>query len=211
MASTASGWQYAVPNDTLVAWPAVSQAVADKLELQVGAQKTGHVLITSQTVSGSSLVTFDNVFTSGFENYIIEFNGVSSGPTAQMRSKFRAGGTATGAGITNYAYVVTQATASNTGPTNRAWGTASSEIELMDMDSSANSNQSFILNMFSPQATKWTRWTWHASNVGSGTAITAWQLSSGSFSNTTSFDGIEFKLVSGTITGTFRIYGLRNS
>lgn len=37
MASTASGWQYAVPNDTLVAWPAVSQAVADKLEDVLGA------------------------------------------------------------------------------------------------------------------------------------------------------------------------------
>lgn len=32
MATTASGWPYALPNDTLVAWPAVSQAMADKLQ-----------------------------------------------------------------------------------------------------------------------------------------------------------------------------------
>lgn len=36
-------------------------------------------------------------------------------------------------------------------------------------------------------------------------------MSGGVFTNTTAFDGIQFSLVSGTITGSFRIYGLRNS
>lgn len=44
MASTASGWQYAVPNDTLVAWPAVSQAVADKLEARLPGGATAGIV-----------------------------------------------------------------------------------------------------------------------------------------------------------------------
>lgn len=36
MAVTPSGWQYALPTETLLAWPAVSQAVADKLEDVLG-------------------------------------------------------------------------------------------------------------------------------------------------------------------------------
>jgi hypothetical protein len=215
MATTTPNYGWDVPTSTdYVADGAVAiETLGDDIDASLfsitSGKNVGNVLISSQTVTTSSLVTFDNVFTSGFENYLIEFNGRSSGPTAQMRSKFRTGGVANS--NSNYAFVVTQATSSNTGPTNRAWGTGSSDIELIDMDSTTGSNQSILLNVFSPQATQYTRWTFFASNVGSGSAVIGYQISGGAFTNTTSFDGIQFSLVSGTITGSFRIYGLRNS
>jgi hypothetical protein len=187
----------------------LGSSVDTTLNSVTSGKNVGMVLISSQTVTSSAQINFDSVFTSGFENYIIEFNGRSSAASAQLRSNFRTGGTANG--NANYAYVVTQATSNNTGPTNRAWGTASSDIELMDMDSTSGSNQSILLNVFSPQATQWTRWSFFAPTVSSGSTVNGYQMSGGVFTNTTSFDGIQFKLVSGTITGSFRIYGLRNS
>ena len=215
MATTTPNYGWDVPTSTdYVAQGAVAiETLGDDIDASLfsitSGKNVGKVLIASQTVTTSSLITFDSVFTSGFENYQIEFNGRSSGANAQMRSKFRTGGVANG--NSNYAYVVTQALSNNSGPTNRAWGTGSGENELMDMDSTTGSNQSLLLNVFSPQATQWTRWTFHASCVGSGSTVNGWQIASGAFTNTTSFDGIQFSLVSGTITGSFRIYGLRNS
>ena len=215
MATVTPIYNWPVPTSTdyvkdgATAIESLGDAIDASLNSITSGRNVGNVLISSQTVTGSSLVTFDNVFTSTFENYIVEFNGVSSGPTAQMRSSLRSGGSAVGG--SSYSFIVTQATAAPSAPTNRAWSTGGGEIEVMDMDNTANSNQSLLFNVFSPQASKWTRWTWHASCVGSGTATTAWQISSGALANTTACDGISFKLVSGTITGSFRIYGLRNS
>lgn len=39
MATTASGWPYAEPNDTLVSWPTTSETLADKLETDITAIK----------------------------------------------------------------------------------------------------------------------------------------------------------------------------
>ena len=207
------GWDVPTSTDYVKDGATAIETLGDDIDASLfsitSGKNVGNVLISSQTVTTSSLVTFDNVFTSSFENYLIEFNGRSSGASTQMRSKFRTGGVANG--NSNYAYVVTQALSSNSGPTNRAWGTASGENEFIDMDNTTGSNQSMLLNVFSPQATQWTRWTFFASAVGSGGAVNGYQICGGAFTNTTSFDGIQFSLTSGTITGSFRIYGLRNS
>jgi hypothetical protein len=75
MASTASGWQYAVPNDTLVAWPAVSQAVADKLEISLPVS-AGLQLVKSQAIgSGVASVTVTAAFSAKYDQYRIVING----------------------------------------------------------------------------------------------------------------------------------------
>jgi len=62
MAVTPSGWPYAVPNDTLVSWPAQSQALADKLELRIpggsGAGILPFAMATgSVSVTGNATIT----------------------------------------------------------------------------------------------------------------------------------------------------------
>jgi len=75
MASTASGWQYAVPNDTLVAWPAVSQAVADKLEISLP-KSAGMQLVKTQTIgAGVSSVNVTGAFSATYDNYKIVLAG----------------------------------------------------------------------------------------------------------------------------------------
>lgn len=78
MASTASGWQYAVPNDTLVAWPAVSQAVADKLQTDLP-RPAGLQFIKRQTVGTSvTSVNVTSAFNSTYDNYRILLKGIST-------------------------------------------------------------------------------------------------------------------------------------
>lgn len=85
MASTASGWQYAVPNDTLVAWPAVSQAVADKLEISLP-KSAGLQLVKTQAVGASvSSVSVTSAFSAAYDNYKIVWTGGSSSVTGSMR------------------------------------------------------------------------------------------------------------------------------
>ena len=129
--ATTTNYSWTTPDNTAYvkdgasAIRSLGSSVDTTLNSVTSGKNVGNVLISSQTVTASSLVTFDNVFTSSFENYLIEFNGRSSGTAAQMRSKFRTGAVANG--NANYAYVVTQALSSNSGPTNRAWGTGSGE------------------------------------------------------------------------------------
>lgn len=172
----------------------------------------GMTLVASQAITNSALVAFDNVFTSAYENYLIVLDAKAigaSGTTTQIRSRFRTGGVANTSG--SYVYVVTQATSANTGPTNRAWSTGSTEAELADILSNSAVNNALSLEVFSPQVTDHTRWNFHASSFGSSSSSVAWQISSGAFYATTSFDGIQFSLTSGNITGSIRIYGYRNS
>jgi hypothetical protein len=93
MASTASGWQYAVPNDTLVAWPAVSQAVADKLEISLP-KSAGLQLVKSQAIgSGVSQVIVSNAFNSTYDAYkIVVGNGAGSTVTS-LTAQLGNGGT----------------------------------------------------------------------------------------------------------------------
>lgn len=90
MASTASGWQYAVPNDTLVAWPAVSQAVADKLETHLP-KPAGLQLVKKQTIgTGVSTVTVTNAFSATYDNYLIMINGGVGSASAEINMKLGA-------------------------------------------------------------------------------------------------------------------------
>lgn len=103
MASTASGWQYAVPNDTLVAWPAVSQAVADKLQTDLS-KPAGLQLVKTQTIgSGVTSVTVTGAFNATYENYkIIISGGVGSAGGANMAFQLGSN-TANYVGVLNYA------------------------------------------------------------------------------------------------------------
>lgn len=91
MAATTSGWQYAVPNDTLVAWPAVSQAVADKLESTVS---TG----TAWTTFTPTLTTTSGSVTS----YVVDAaRYIKIGKTVTVSYNVTVTNNGTGAGQTN--------------------------------------------------------------------------------------------------------------
>lgn len=105
MATTASGWSYAVPNDTLVAWPAVSQAVADKLETNIANYAPGLALIKTQTIGTAvSSVTVTNAFSSTYDNYKIIINGGVGSTTSSISIQIGAAATAYYGGLAQVPY-----------------------------------------------------------------------------------------------------------
>ena len=60
--------------------------------------------------------------------------------------------------------------------------------------------------MFSPQATAYTTF-----NVNGSKGTATWKAMTGFFEATTSFDAMTFYPDAGTITGSYRVYGIANS
>jgi hypothetical protein len=195
MASTASGWQYAVPTDTLVAWPAVSQAVADKLEIAVGGKNVGLVHISTSTLSGNANLQLNNVFTSAFTNYRIVAELTTS---ANVRIYFKTSESATPSGTYGY----NNAFFSNTTVYDR--NSAISSIRLTTL-LTAGTAATHSIDVFSPQLNVPTK------IQGQYFTFLETGLISGSRTVATQSDGFFLDLDSGTMSGTVRVYGYRNS
>jgi len=167
----------------------------------------GSTLLATRDVTAAATVAFDNVFTSTYLNYFVTVSGIASLNT-MMTMRFRQAGSAIA--TANYNYVVTEAASNNSGPVNRAWGVNGTATEVLEMRSTADLNNSMTLTLYSPQAARWTRWNLFNSCMSSS-AVIGYQIGGGAFTTNGLFDGIEFLVPSGTSTGQFRIYGIRNS
>lgn len=161
--------------------------------------KVGLWLIKSQTVGTAvASVTLTSVFSSDFENYVIEYNG-GTGSTAQSIALQFGPSSVTGYN-TSYYQILSYGTYS-TGAlttTNVNNGTQWSYVG----ESSANWNSVNIL-VQSPNLAKYS--TLHGGYAGTvGGWVTGYHGSTGQFT--------QFTLtVAGTLTGgTIRVYGIRN-
>lgn len=198
MATTASGWSYAVPNDTLVAWPAVSQAVADKLETNIVNTKTGLAFLNKTTFSAAANVVVDSIFTSTYRNYKIVFNMTSTstadlGITINWRS---AGADQTAAQYVGSCYILrsngtTAALTSNSGTT-------------YYLPTATSNNSSFDITVFNPQIATNTIFS------GTGFGYTASSFGGGHYNMTTQNDGFKITFGGSNSTGTVTVYGIRD-
>lgn len=166
----------------------------------------GTATATNGSVSFTTVnsVSLNGVFTSTIDNYIVEIVNSSSAGTGSgevINFRYRAAGTdATTAYVTQriYAYGSTLA-AVNSSTTNHFLG-AMGNTEL----------GSASLSIYGPNLASHTRYLAISSYPDSTTA-TQLNLSAGALRNTTQYDGITFYPPTGTITGTVRVYGYRNS
>lgn len=201
MASTASGWQYAVPTDTLVAWPAVSQAVADKLEIVAGGKNVGLAPISTSTFTAQATVTIDSVFSSSYDNYLIQISGTSTA-TQNLRAVFRTSAPADV--ITNY---TTGSVYTNAGAGPFRSSAISGSVFLLP--AIGQSNSSFTINIKDVALAKPTAADYTSFAVFSTEIETA--IGGCVNTNSAAYTGIKFYVATGTFTATIRIYGLRNS
>jgi len=160
------------------------------------------VYIDGASFSGVSSRSFDNVFTSTYENYKVLINITKSG-VGNLRIRMRAGGTDNTA--TTYKSVASfeDANSSAAGFVKIFNGSTMDLPDLVDA--------SVTLTFMNPQSTKYTtvnsenflfRYTSGGAYMGTFAGI---------FDNTNSFDGFTLFPVSGTITGNIRIYGIVNA
>ena len=202
MASTASGWQYAVPTDTLVAWPAVSQAVADKLQTDLP-KPAGLQHLNSSSFTSASIFTVDSIFTSTYNHYRLIYTfqkSTSSGFEIRLRTAGTPGGTGTYTQQTVRSYVTTLNASPNSTGSN-AWqssaGTGNNQFSF------------YVLDLINPALS--TAPTFFSSNhfAYDGDLYVGGSSFGGEYTSTTR-DGIQLAFVSGTATGNVKIYGYRN-
>lgn len=196
MASTTSGWQYAVPNDTLVAWPAVSQAVADKLETNLGNYQPGLALVKTQTIgTGVSSVTVTGAFSSTYDNYkILITGGAWSGTASAVYLRL-------GSANTNYKYALTYVAYTGGGVATVPSATAT----VWDYAGSSTSDSiNFNIDIKQPFLTKYT----YYSGAYSETGLTG--NTSGLHQTAASYTDFTIGTATGSLTGgTIAVYGYR--
>jgi hypothetical protein len=155
---------------------------------------TGMVLISSTTSSAASTVSFDNVFTSTYSNYMINISGVTSTDNF-INMRLRVGGVDSSA--SNYAY---QRDSSFSSTSSLSTNTAQSFWNVSRGNTTGFSSQ---INVYAPQLAQLKLVNSNGGHQGQFTRV------AGANSLTTQFDGFSIYPASGTMTGTIKVYGYK--
>jgi hypothetical protein len=156
-----------------------------------------HIITT--TFSAQTIVSFNDVFTSTYENYVIKLN-LTANTTADLYLRVRASGT----DLSSAVYYYTNIHRSNTAFSNGAQNRGESIIGIIKPTKTA-----IDVSFFSPQLTTRTSLTSNGSYFETSGAYGNW-LSSATVDDALSYDGFSIIPVSGNITGTIRVYGVQN-
>ena len=201
MATVTPNYSWPVPTSTdLVKDGATAiEALGDAIDATVfGLPASGFALINATTFTAQASVSLNNVFSATYSNYFVSFNVTASSATV-LRSRLRVSGADnTGSNYANGSIYVgvynsqTLASVNNVTATYLTLGSTSSTVGIGG-----------TITYIAPFVTQYTKAT--AQNVGQFLENVGCV-----FNATTSFDGFSIFPDSGTITGTIRVYGLRN-
>jgi hypothetical protein len=155
--------------------------------------------------SASSVSLATNTFSATYQNYMmkITLNGVSS--NTQMGYRMRASGVDTSSAI--YHWSLTGFAINNTAFTNAALSETSMKPHNLTSSTDYDAGEISIYSPFAAQQTRLVAVGSFASNGGTA----AVSLGSGFTPNTTSYDAMTFFPLAGTITGSYKVYGIANS
>ena len=162
-------------------------------------------LITTQSFSAVSSVSVNNCFSATYTNYkvVLISDGTATGsgvPSVSFRLRVDNADDTTTNYYNNFTY-----TTSAGGPT-RAFNSAVNASVLgwvFDLNSGVS------MDIYGPQVADFTSWASVCSGWGSADNLTA--AGGGFHGRTVSYTGFTFFPASGTITGSLRVYGYRNS
>ena len=241
MATTAPGSPYVESSDLVANYPAVSEALAERVDtvgvlpfatstargtaipsptegqytylqdtnateywdgsawVAAGAAP-GLVHINTTTFTAQSSVSINNAFTSDYDDYAILLSHVGS-TSAYIAFRMRAAGTDNSASL--YSYSAWQYRYNGT--TLISWNGATQNNAYIGELKTARTHEQLIL--MSPQLALPTFATGSGGDIGGAAFNTFGALHDVG----TSYDGITFLATTGTMTGTVRIYGYKNS
>lgn len=206
------GFPYPEPTDLVADYPALGQDLAEDIEA-VLPTLSGLTLVTptsiantggtasatggAVTYSAVTSVSLNGVFTTTYANYLVVIrSSQSAGVAHQMR--LRVSGTDA---ATSYYYagpgLASSAAASNLSGSN-----------VTSVDLYGGAEGTYVMHIINPKATTFTSGLWH---FGSWNGATNYGGSATFYHNTSaSYDGVTFLVGSGTLSGTARVYGLKN-
>jgi hypothetical protein len=184
------GWPVPTSTDYVKDGATAIEALGDAIDATVfGLGSSALTLTNSTTVTAQSNFTINNCFSSTYQNYLIQYK---FGATDQITAQFTSGGTAASGANYSYSYIYFS---SSGGPTRYSTTTGTSFI--------LSYGGFGTINVSSPNLAEATYW-----NAITGTSEIT--LNGGIHSLTTAYDGIKFTALSGTMTGTVRVYGYKN-
>jgi len=197
-----------------VTLPQHNTAYIQKLDtntwVMVTAPAPGLTFITSSTFSAVSSVSVNNCFTSTYDNYRITLTFTAASTDLNVRLRLRASGSDNS--TSNYdsqLLYVTGTTVTgqqNTGTSgNTQWGL------FGGFESDQPTASHMIADIVGPQLTSYTKLSGTAVVLGTADGFTYNMLLGNMFKATTAFDGFSLLTSTGTISGTVRVYGYRNS
>jgi hypothetical protein len=195
----------AVAPDGVLALPSgtgtiATQAYVDTAEADAIAAG-GLVHINTTTFSAVSSVSINNVFTSDYENYKIIFRTLLASSNQELQMRLRVSGTDSTTGY-NAQYIYATATTVGAGNNTASYGQiayiGSSNWNLSDMTLSgpalSQSSSYICLSTYMNTTANIRQEQWY-----------------GLHTTATAYDGATFSLDAGTMSGSLRIYGLKNS
>jgi hypothetical protein len=210
MATTTTNYGFDIPQSTdlvkdgATAIATLGQDIDTAMNTALGTKKAGMVLLNTTSFSGVSSVSLPaNTFSATYDNYRIVCNIDTSSATAEVAWRLRAAGSDNSSSNYTWTQVLYN---SNASPGSSITGSNGlTTWSLCAKTSSAVSN--FILDIFNPFATKKAQgFSMNISEDGAtGTRITYF---GGGMSVTTSYDSLSLVSTSGTITGSYSVFGV---
>lgn len=200
------GWDVPTSTDYVKDGATAIETLGDDIDASLfsitNGKNVGLSFISAQTVSAAGTITFSNVYSATFTDYLITCSGTSS-TLVQMAYRNATSGTPT----TGNTYEGAELYANNAvSPANYAGG-ASDRQHCFDGGTVAATGTMFV---FDPFLASPTRLQWHTFGYSSTTSFQNTQGNS-RHSASTSYDGFVITVNGGTFTGDIRVYGLRTS
>jgi hypothetical protein len=191
------GFPYPDPSDLVANYPALGQQLAEDVEDEIIASG-GLGFVTAQTFTTTAAVNINNCFTATYQNYRILIR-VAGSSASTLNARMRLAGTdATGA---DYDYA--QRFATSAGATGDQ-GSAANQTAFVTTSVSGVIS-SLALDIAAPATATTT--DLFGVYVYASTAV----FYGGTHKLATAYDGISFYPAAGTITGSIRVYGYKNS
>ena len=211
--TTVTGLTALTANDVVMVESIVAYSVGDTYtQSQIGSlldakspvSTTGLVLLNTTTFTTQASVSFDNVFSATYDNYVLVMNLLSSA-NETIRLRYRVSGADNT--TSNYVHHI-QFLSTGSSAYSASVGTASSAF--ITSSDGTSSTKSVNLNVFEPFLTDYTSMIGLQNfSSASGNNPYIGGVVQGAFVGTTSFTGFSVFPGSGTITGTIKVYGYK--
>lgn len=202
------GWDVPTSTDYVKDGATAIETLGDDIDASLfsitGGKNVGLVHINTTSFTTQSSVAFTNIFTTAFDNYRIVAT-LTGSITANVNLQMANAGTGDGA-ATGYSYGLNYINGTATAFDRGSNGTSSAVVAFV---SAAGGTYGLSMDMFSPKLTAQTAWHAYGEQYNNVSHVTT--FGGGIRSATTSYDGMVLFPASGTITGTVRVYGYRNS
>jgi hypothetical protein len=167
------------------------------------ASALGATLVGSSVFTAQTSVTLNNVFSANYDAYIVRIS-VTPSATCEFTYTFVNGGTPAPA---NYAWNGIHMYGAGT----LIASTGNNAASLRIQNANASQQTSYTINIADPFLTRQTFIQQQSQSVASGNGASDSHFINGRLANTTSYEGFRFIVSAGNMTGTLRIYGLRNA